>query len=582
MTTGRNPVRYAFLYLLVFPALLALCGSAARGAPSIEVQIGFNGHVVPERYAPLRVRVHGYDGAGDAQVVVTQQLGNEWRDTATVRQELDLVVASDGSYTTVLPIYEPLNPISVALIDEAGRTVAETSVNLRETRHLADFSLLYGSLPYSIGDDVTQVAAVDLPSSWWAFDAIRSFWISAPLPQEAWPAIARWVLSGGSVVLASGPDYFRYDSPDLREILPLDDPAIGTLPDGLLYLSGTLKPGASVALSREDVPLLVDWSYGAGHLAVMALRPVDLTEAEFTRIAETLPGSTRISMTPVSETLLGGLPVARPTHLAVLLLIAACVVGLVVVTTVARRHRWPGTIAAVCVFAGLSGWSGFLGNSSNTISTVYAINTSLHVIESFGIEIDSLSFYCSDAGRHAYALASETIPAQAPPSRLAEHPIYTFMPRPTATPWVYEHIASPGGVLTSAAEIGQKTFYSYASSPSLLRLTYDPTDALATLDNQAEEQLVDGWLVVDGQGVRVRQVSRGTQTVRLQAEGTLAALFGQAADPAPFVLQHLAEELPLQHGVWFIALSALEDVPSQQPGQEVRHLGVYVVKGGVS
>jgi len=582
MTIGRDPNLYLPLRLLILSAFVAAWAVSAQGVTSIEVQIGFSGHVVPERYAPFRMRVRDYAGTGASHVVVSQRLGNEWRDTSTVRHELGLAVSSDGSFAAVLPIYEPLNPMAVALIDETGEVLAEVSLDLRATRHLDPFPLVYGSLPYTVAEEGPSVIAAELPSSWWAFDAVRALWISAPPPQEAWPAIAQWVLAGGSLILTSGPDYFRFDSPILRVLLPLSSPTITDRSDGFLSLDGTLKPGASASVLRGEAPLLVHWPYGAGHVAVLTVRPADLDPSALDEILATIPESNRLSMTAVSETLLGEMSVVRPTHLTALLLVALSSLGFGTVVVVGRRRRLAGVVTASCLFAALAVWFGLYTNRANEIPFLYRMNTSLHVETSFGIQVDAVSFYCTDPAQREHLLASEALPIQAPPAALDPHPIYLFMPQPTATPWAYEHTAAPGRIVTSVAEIGLKTFYAFSTSASPLRLTVDGAERRAVLTCQAEQRLVDCWLIVDGRGTRVSPLSAGTFAFPLSAEETLGSLSAQADGPASLVLQHLAELFPFQQGVWFVGLGELEDARSPLVGQKVRHLDVYVVRGEIS
>jgi len=582
MKMRRNPHRNSICCLLALAIFLPVWVACAQGAPTIDVQIGFGGHVVPERYAPFHLRIRGDGSATGCRIIVTQPLGSEWRDTATVRQELALVIGSDGACDGAVPVYEPLNPISVALIDGAGAPVAETLVDLRETRHLSPFPLLYGILPYPMESETPPVTAADLPTRWWAYDAVRILWISAPPPQQAWAAITQWVLSGGSVVIVCGPDYFRFDTPDLRPLLPLAELGIETAPSGQRRLSGTPRPGASILVDRGDIPLLVGWRYGVGHVAVVTGDPDELTPDEFAAIAQAVPDATRLSMTAVSETLLEGMPVGRPTHLAGLLLIVLSGFGLAAATWIGRRRRSFGGIVAVCLFIVLAVLAGLKGNEANQSATQYAVSTSLVIIDSLGIQIVSLSIFSMDPPPRTYPFPGEGLPAQASPTRLPPHPLYSVLPQPSATPWAYAHTAEPGQVTTSTVDIGQKSFYTYAPALIRLRLTYDPNRGLAVLDNQLEERLVDGWLIAGGRAVHVPDLPRGTQSISLDAGATLASLLDQADDPAPVVVQHLIEDLPLQHGVWLVAVSAYEEAETSEPGRKVRHLGVYAVKGDVS
>ena len=71
MTSGRTARYIPSLRPVIFAVLLALWSVAAAGAPSIDAQIGFNGHVVPERYAPLRVTVRGLPAVADARIRMT-------------------------------------------------------------------------------------------------------------------------------------------------------------------------------------------------------------------------------------------------------------------------------------------------------------------------------------------------------------------------------------------------------------------------------------------------------------------------------------------------------------------------------
>jgi len=524
------------------------------------------------------VRIRGFDHDLTARLLVTHVLGNEWRDTSTIRQDLGFVVSTDGAFSTVIPMYEPLNPIDVALLAEDGTSLAETSILLRATRHLDPFPLVYGALPHSLDEEETPVTAAELPSEWWAYDAVHSLWISEPPPQEAWPAIAQWVLAGGSLVIASGPDYFRFDSPALRQLLPLSNPSLTTHEDGTLALTGTMKPGTSRPVSRGDLPLVFGWPYGAGHVAVVAVRPTDLTGAEFERAREAVPGATRLSMTAVSEALLGSLPVDRPTHGSALLLIALTTIALGAVVFVGRRHRWAGVATAAVVFAALCVWSGFYANNTKQVSSIYVSNTVLHLATSFGIDHVSSSFYSTETDPLPYALGGEAIPLQAPSGTVTPHP----MPRPTATPRAYAHTAEPGRVIASAAEIGQKTFYAYATAPSLVRLSVDRASGHAVLDYRADVELVDCWLIADGQGVRVPPVSNGTHTYEQASSATLGSLVREADGTASLVLQHLIEELPFQTGMWFVGLSVPRDDVATEAGRKVRHLDVYVVRGEVS
>lgn len=580
MTIGRRTTIQVAFVLFASAAGVALTCIPLRAAPAIEVELGFQGHVVPERYAPIRVRIRGYDGRTPARLLVVQTLGSEWRDTSIVRQELGIDVTSDGVYEATLPVYEPLNPVHVSLVAEDGRLLAETSVQLRATRHLDPFVLRYGPLPPFGGGTDEPVVAADLPSEWWAYDAVRVLWIAAPPSQEAWSAIGRWALSGGSVVLAAGPDYFRFDSPILRSLLPLSNPTLAASEEGTLALSGSLRSGASISVSRGDLPLLTGWRYGAGHVAVLTTRPADLSAEELEDVAAAIPDAVRLSMIPVSESVLRALPVIRPTHLSALLLIALTVAAWAGIVYVGRRYRRTGAACAAGVIVALVVWSGFFANRANEYASVYSVYTSFHLSTSFGLDVASLSFFAPSSLVRDYALAGNAIPLQAPTSSAAPHPFDAFMPQTTATPVLYAHTARPGRVTASSGHGELKTFLAFDDSRSTPRLSVrGPT---TTLEYAGDVRLADCWLIVDGQGARMPQVTAGTTRLTPGVLEPLGSLVREANDPAALLLQHAVEILPLHQGVWFIGISELQSPAPPEPDREVRHLDAYVVRGDVS
>jgi len=580
MSTGRSLTLRTSLRRTLLPILLAAAVLTGHATPTIEAAFGFAGHVVPERYAPLHVRIGGVEDGTKAHLVVTQTLGNEWRDTSTVRQQLGLTIASDGRFETTVPLYEPLNPVSLALISDDGTILAETTALLRATRRLEPFRLMYGSFPFP--DDGDPVTASTLPSDWWAYDTVRSLWIVEPPPQQAWDAIARWALSGGSVVLVAGSDYFRFDSPVLRKLLPISAPRLEPLGADGLVLVGSPVPEAVTAVSRDDVPLLIRRPYGAGQMSVLTVDAGDLAPSEIEAIVEAVPDAARLSVTPVSEALLGDLPVAQPRHASALLIIGCSIAALLIVVFIGRRWRWAGVGCGVSLFTLLCVWSGFVVNHDTGIASIYRFYAHFHIATSFGIDVVSLSFFAAEADPRVHPFDLATIPLQVTSSPLNPHPIYSFMPQPTATPWVYEHTAEPGRIVTSAAEIGQKTFASYGTSSPAVRLSINSGDGGIVLDVLHEDlPLADGWIVVDGRGTRLAAVSPGRQIVALDSADfvSLGALSGDATDSAALVLQHVSELFPLHSGIWFIGVSTSHDVPPPLPDEKVRHLDAYIVQG---
>jgi hypothetical protein len=579
MTIGWNPTHCAPLKPLVLSALLAMWAVAAQGAPSIEVQVGFNGHVLPERYAPVRIRVYNYDGTAAARILVTQTLGSPWRGTATVLQEPTLNIATAGVYHTTIPLYDPLNPILVALIDGEGSTLAEQELDLRSTRRLEPFPVIYGMLPYPLGGRALPVNATELPGDWWAYDVAQSLWISAAPPQESWDAIARWVFAGGTAVLLSGPDYFRFDSPVVRELLPLTDPALAPGPDGGRSLIGAPKPGTETFLRRDGVPLLLVRPYGAGHVALVTVRAADLTQNELELIADSIPASTRLTLTGLSQAMLGALPIVRPGYSAAILLSAGCIVGLGVSVAVGRKHRRGGVAAVLVLFTLLSVLSGLYANGSKSVIEKYSIHTALYLHTWFGSHADAISFLWTRSGQLTHPTLSETVPIQTVPVPAATEPLYALMPQSQVFPALFEHSFLDGSISAPMRSDTHKTFYSYGTSAPTLHLAYDTDADLLILNQESGSEIDDAWFILEGLGFHVTSVPLGTSTYPLDDVHSLRELAATAPQNSTAVLDSLSAVFAFDKGVWFVGHSAQWVKPDEELGRKVRLVTVHVVEG---
>ena len=579
MTIGRNPNHYAPFRLLVLSALMGLCAIAAQGAPSIEVQIGFNGHVLPERYAPVRIRVRDYDRTAAATILVTQTLGSPWRGTATVLQEPALNIGTDGVYHTTIPLYDPLNPILVSLIDSQGATLAEQEVDLRSTRHLDPFPVVYGMLPFPLGDETLPVNATDLPGDWWAYDVAQSLWISAAPPPESWDTIARWVFAGGTAVLLSGPDYFRFDSPVVRDLLPLTDPALVAGPDSSGFLIGDPKPSTQAFLRRDGIPLLLVRPYGAGHVALVTVRAADLTQDEIELVADSIPTSTRLTLAELSDALLGALPVVRPGYSAALLLGAGCVLGFGVSVAVGRKYRKGAMVSVLVLFTLLSVLSGLYANEGKTATPEHAIRTHLYLQTWFGLDVDIVGFLWSRSGRLTHSASSEAIPIQTVSVPATTESLYTLMPQSQVLPAMFEHSFLDAHITAPMRPGTYKAFCSYGTSPPSLHLTYDTDADLLVLDQESGTEIDDAWFILNGLGFHVSSVPCGTSTHPLDDVHSLRELAATASSDSRAVLESLSEVFPFETGVWFIGHSARWVESDEETDRKVRLVTLHVVQG---
>jgi len=577
MTTGRNPNQNVLRLVLPLLILLTLPPGVARGAPSIEVQIGFNGHVVPERYAPARIRVLDYENATSAKLRITQTLGTPWRGTSTVLQEPPLDIASDGVYHTTVPVYDPLNPLSVALIDAKGSVLAEQLIDLRSTRHPDPFPVVYGTLPYPFAEGTPLANALELPEDWWAYDSAHSLWISAAPPRDALEPVARWVFSGGTAVLLSGSDYFRYDSPTVRELLPLTDPTLATGPNGTEYLSGAFKPGTHALVLRGTIPLLLLRPYGAGHMALVTVRSTDLTRSEIELIADSIPPSSRITLGDLSEAALGAIPVARPAYSFAILLGVVALAAFAVCVAFARRRPKRALVSALALFGAFSVLSGLYANEAKSLIAEYTLDTSLYVYTWFGLVIDSSTILWTESGELHYPLPGERIPAQIVSASSATEPLYALMPQSQVVPAAYEHSVVDDRIVAPISSGDHKTFYSYGASAPLLHLAYDDEADRVLLDQQSSEDIDHAWFLFDGLGFYTTSVPRGTSGYSLDDLHTLRDLASSGPDLS--ALRSLSAVFPFDSGIWFVGQSTRWAESNEEGQRKVRLLTLYVVEG---
>jgi len=578
MAIGRNlylPVVAGVLALL-FP--MALCSRTTAAVPTLEVQIGLGGHVVPERYAPVRVRVQGYEAGSPATLRITQTLGNPWRGTATIVQEPSVLIAVDGIYRTTIPIYDPLNPVFVTLIGADGSMLAEHAVDLHSARRLDPFPLTYGILPYSLSQDTPPpVNTTELPIDWWALDAVESLWISNAPPQNAWSTISQWAFAGGTLVLLTGSDFFRFDSPVVRRLLPLHNPILGTGSGLTGQLLGAPTEDSRTILRRDGVPLLLIRRHGAGHIALVTVRANDLTRDEIEMIANSVPHSTKLNLVDLTEAGLGTLRVIRPGYPATSLLSVGCLIALGVSAAIWRRSRGAATLVVAVLFVLAAVLSGLYINRTIPENSLYGFNTRLCLYTSFGSDIDTFSFVYTHPSELIHVSIGESIPAQVLTTAPQSDPVASLMPTSQAFPTQFEHAVSDGVLSAPITADTRKTFISCRESAPLLSLLYD-SDSDSLVLNQGSGTVIDsGWLILDGFGFHVSSIPHGTTVYPLGDVLSVRQLID--AENATSVLPRLSDLFPLDTGAWFIGQSTTWSPLDEPEGQKVRLATLHVVEG---
>ena len=375
--------------------LVSLIALAATASPQIGVRVGFDGQVMRYHYAPLRVEVTGLAEPVQGRIVVKQIRGVPGTQQHDVSHVLADGAIEDGTVMATVPVIEPLNPITVELQSRDGAVLAASAESLRLGIRDWVFPVIVGD-PLQLEATEAVIDSSELPSDWWAFDTAKNVWLAEPITSAtALESLGEWVVSGGSLVLFSGAEFPKMDSPVLRRLLPIDSPRLDQLADGTYILAGGLKDGAEATMLRDGRPLLLQASLGAGSVALVTLRVDDITEAELDRVRNQIAAVRRVpTVDRVTSETLRSTAVPRPSYFVTPVL---CVALLGVLGVLARARQRQRSAAVPTFLMGLvlalSLWSGWYASAHKTFLSVYEARTNIEVLSSFGATIEWHTLY---------------------------------------------------------------------------------------------------------------------------------------------------------------------------------------------
>jgi len=390
----------SFVGLAALALMIALPASAE---PRLRADIGFAGAVVDGRFAPARLAITGLPTPMSGTLVAEQQVGNAWKGSALIRLELDTGPLQDGTVELTLPIHDTLNPLSLFLYDSAGDLVAGDEIDLRTQRRIAPFPVVCCRSNIPTEDGAVIVKPEDLSEDWWAYDGLSRLWLAAAPSDASLRAISQWVLAGGSLILLTGADFYRLDSPLFRELLPISNPALQADQEGRLRLSGSLKPSAFSIVGDDGLPSAYAWPYGAGYVTAVTFSAASLDTTALSGLLPQLPEASLFSLQETTSTLLQNTPVTRPSHLIAVLLIVGSIASFSVAT---RWSRARGKAAIGWVVIGvvcLSVLSGLMSNRRNQYILSYTINTTLYVQTIHGFALHGLATLGFEGGERTFA-----------------------------------------------------------------------------------------------------------------------------------------------------------------------------------
>jgi len=543
--------------------LLASLSSFVFGA-QLDVAIGIGGYVSRWSYAPVRVTISGLTHPVEGRIRLVQLIGNPAEDPDHVEDLLYAGKLADRTYEATVPIYDPLNPVKIEVEDEEGDVIASSEVDLRLKRRVGAFPAVCGIFLVP-ADDAVLIDRSELPRDWWGFDAVRELWIGgAGATEDAWTTIGEWVTAGGSLVLFTGADFYRLDTPAVRKLLPISDPHLVTGPDGTEYLAGDLKGGARVSLTRNGIPILIIGRSAAGSAALVTVRPEELTEAEVAAIGARVPPARSLSAAPVAEAILRGTTVDRPSFLAALFLVSAVLASFLAFARGLERRPSAATAALFLAIAALTVSAGLYINRNKQPVKLYSIKLELSIENLFGIKVGLYALYATGDGPVSLVQDEGSFPVQSPLLSLAAAS-FDSESEPRAT-----------RIDLLAQERRDLAYYGRSSSSIAFTVGSDS----ASITNRSGEPIDGGLLVVGGLGYPLPVIPSGTGRVAL-SNGREIGLYESGRAALDLVVHRFEDRFGLDSGTWLITLQEGERIELEGgSARKVRDVRIRFIAGG--
>ena len=562
MRWSNRRTRLAALTLSLL-ALLVASPASLSAAPRIDVTVGIAGHVVRLHYAPIRVEIAGLDDGTHGEIRVDQQLGNPAERPAQITHAIVHGALADGVYESTIPIYDPLNPLEVSVIS-GGRTLVSSTINVRMNRRTSPFPAVCG-FPAQVAADAVFIDPADLPRDWWGLDGVRSLWIGgdAALSSAQWQAVAEWTLAGGSLVLLTGSDFYRIDSPTLRRLLPIADPHLATGSDGAQVLLGTLSTGSRVLLGPTDAPLAAAGPHGAGTVLMAALAVADLSSDTIDRIHAHVESARTLSTQLMAEATLREMTVIRPTYVVAPVIVAAMVLSFVwFARGVVRRRRLAllGLCVAIAVFAVVSGLT---TNEAKRPVDLYASSTVVSIQDGYGIDIGWHSLYSGRTREFALDRGGGGFPLQS-------------LIR-SAAGTSFDAVSTPDGTQLPLVAHDRRDLESYGRQPTLLHVSVE--GHALQVANQTGDVVDNAILLANGRVHQLPPIPVGEQTYVL-GDGLETYLYDSGHVALELVFERLGERLGLLTETWLVRFDETERLARDgKHGEKVRDTRIELIRG---
>jgi len=551
--------RLSFSLITLIFILLTPCLTAA--SPAIDLSFGFDGQIMRHRFAPFHVQVSGLSEPIDGELIVKQTRGIPGASQAPIIHVIAQGTIANGNYEATLPVSEPLNPISVELVDRNGVILAAHLANPRlGTREWA-FPVIVGN-PLYVDRTEAIIDSSELPRDWWAYDAAESVWLLTPIVSSPiLETLGEWVVSGGSLVLFTGAEFPRMDSPVFRRLLPVSAPTLAQMPDGTYILEGTPKKSATSGnLTRNDKPLLLQMPLGAGTVSLVTVRLEDLAEGDFQLILQEIPPANRMpSIEQITVSTLRSTRVPRPPYWITPVLIVLILTVLLLFSGTAHHLRPRMTLVLLVVtVVSMTVWSGLYANRNNAFITFYHVNTSLDVLSSFGLHIDLRTLYST---QRADIQVEHPDASYALPSAL-----------PTAFGVDFAEENEPKSSSFSLQRNERRDLTLFSRGRLDLAMTLTPSGIEVT--NRTGSNIHEAYVLVGKETYHIPVLQTGTNTY----SPVSSFLSGERST----MVRALQSWLPLREGgAWLILLDQGDGITFEDEGihQKVRHVAVSLIEG---
>ncbi|MCX6094600.1 MAG: hypothetical protein NTY63_07275 [Candidatus Bipolaricaulota bacterium] len=562
--TGRRRLK-GFAVFLALAGLLAGHTSVCL-ASTFDVVVGLAGRVVPERLAPIHLTLTGLP-SGAARLRVTQNVGNAWRGETTMSFEIPLAESDRGDFEEIIPIYDAALPLRLELLSADERRLAEREVDLRSRRVDAPFPVGVGAFSAPLPGQAASLSSAELPKKWSAYDAAESVWIGRTrggLDGDQWDALARWVFSGGSLVVFTGADFFLLDAPRLRDLLPVANPTLTERGDGVRVLTGDLRSGATLLATKEKVPWLVERRYGAGNVLLVTADAFTVDDAELAEIRSHVSSAGALQLAGAASDLLDQQPIDHPGRWVATLLTVLAVVALPAV--IGRLEGRRSAAPALCaVFAALALFAGVCTDSARVGSDLYRTNASVSIEGSLGVSV-SCSALCSAARQPVTVrVGVDAVP-------------YEPLPRSFES-GSYDMAYRDGAAQITLAPGGRRFLIAESDAPVRLRARLAGDEELR-LTSRGSRILADALLLLDGEVFVLPPLEPGEVTIYLanpSSESTRS--LGPEGGSLDRLLAAAADSLPLRRGAWLVAGEITETKHAESGVRtRVRDVSLYVVE----